>query len=121
MSRNQGSNFVEKISSSCLVSHLLIGNLADNNCAGQIFTYNRFRRVEQAVTEKTPVVDIDGSYLYQKYKSLSDSGKTVMFPACPSKPLHGWRAVNKDNYQNIALLLPIVPSGKVKVSGRTSV
>jgi len=66
------------------------------------------------VKEKTPVVDIDGSYLYQKCKSLTESGKNVMLPL-PNKPLHGWRAV-KDSHQSIAPSLPIVPSGKVTVS-----
>jgi len=70
-----------------------------------------FLSVEQAVKEKTPVLDVDGSYLYQKYRSLAEIGKNVKRPDCPSKPLRGWRAINKDSYQNIAPLLPIVPSG----------
>ena len=70
-----------------------------------------FCSIEQTVKEKTPVLDIDGSYLYQKYRSFAEIGKNVKHPDCPSKPLCGWRAINKDSYQNIALLLHIVPSG----------
>ena len=31
-----------------------------------------------AVKEKIPVVDVDGSYVYQKHKSLPESGRSIV-------------------------------------------
>ena len=62
-------------------------------------------RVKQAQKEGTPVVDVDGSYTYQKYKSLIGAGKRVVPPVCPSPPLTGWRAINKDSYITVAFSL----------------
>ena len=37
-----------------------------------------------AIEEKKPVVDVDGSYVYRKYKSLVDAGECFALPPCPS-------------------------------------
>ena len=65
----------------------------------------------QAQKEGTPVVDVDGFYTYQKYKSLIGAVKRVVPPVCPSPPLTGWRAINKDSYITVASFIPIVTSG----------
>lgn len=72
-------------------------------------------RVEQAQKEGTPVVDVDGSYTYQKYKSLIGAGKRVVPPVCPSPPLTGWRAINKDSYTTVASSIPVVTSGSSNI------
>ena len=69
-------------------------------------------RVQQATREDTPIVDIDGSCAYKKYRILIRDGKHVAAPSCPSPPLSGWRAVNKDSYQRIGPMIPTVTSGR---------
>ena len=68
-------------------------------------------RVEQAQKLGTPVVDVDGSYTYQQYKSFIRTGKHIVLPACPSPLLTGWRDINKDNYTTIGSYIPVVTSG----------
>ena len=44
------------------------------------------------------VVDIDGSYLYKKYKRLEVSGQstpTINLPSSP--PIHGWENLTETN------------------------
>ena len=68
-------------------------------------------RVQQAKREDTPIVDIDGSYAYKKFKGLVKEGKHVVMPSHPSPPLSGWRAVNKDSYLRVGPMIPTVTSG----------
>ena len=44
-------------------------------------------RVEQAQRDELPIVDVDGSYVHKKYKSLVEAGKHVVLPPYPSQPL----------------------------------
>ena len=48
-----------------------------------------YSRINQAEEEGTSVVDVDGLYLYRKYKKLAWSGKDVVQPDHPSSPLSG--------------------------------
>ena len=59
-----------------------------------------------------PIFDIDGSFVYKKYRSLVRDGKHVLTPSVPSCPLSGWRAVNKDSYQRVGPTIPFVTSGR---------
>ena len=40
--------------------------------------HSRIIIVFVAVKEKIPVVDVDGSYVYQKHKSLAESGRSIV-------------------------------------------
>ncbi len=59
-----------------------------------------------------PVIDVDGSYLYKKYKALNESGKQVSLPSIPSPPLTGWTIVTSENFQSVAAFVPRVSHGK---------
>ena len=72
--------------------------------------------MNQAQQEGTSVVDVDGSYLYRKYRSLTDAGKQVALSACPSPPISGWRSVTEDTYRTIAPSIPLVTSGMCHTS-----
>ena len=61
--------------------------------------------------EETGIVDVDGSYLYRKYRSLVDAGQQVSLPACPPLQFSGWKVVTDDTYQTIAPSIPAVTSG----------
>ena len=67
--------------------------------------------MNQAEEEDTAIVDVDGSYLYRKYVSLTEAGEEVSIPAFPSPPLAGWKSVTEDTYQTIAPSIPPVTSG----------
>ena len=79
-----------------------------NNLSNSPFTH----RVNQTQQEGTAVVDVDGSYLYRKYRSLTEAGVQVSLPAYPSVPLTGWNPVNEETCQAIAPSIPHVTSGK---------
>ena len=64
-----------------------------------------------AIEEKKPVVDVDGSYVYRKYKSLVDAGECFALPPCPSPPLSGWKVVTEENHLTIAPSIPPVTQG----------
>jgi hypothetical protein len=68
-------------------------------------------RVNETERENRPIVDVDGSYLYRKYKSLTESGVQVEPPLNPPPPLSGWTVVKQDNFQSIASSIPPVTSG----------
>lgn len=72
-------------------------------------------RVKEADLQCSKVVDVDGSYLYRKYRSLVDSGVTVSFPECPPPPITGWLSVSSNNCATISLSIPTVTSGKLFV------
>ena len=57
------------------------------------------------------IVDVDGSYLYRKYKTLSDAGENVLLPSIPPPPISGWTAMTSENYQSLALSVPPVTHG----------
>lgn len=84
-----------------------------NNLSNSPFTH----RVNQAQLEGTAVVDVDGSYLYRKYRSLTEAGVQVSLPVCPSVPLTGWNPVNEETCQAIAPSIPRVTSGVTVING----
>jgi len=61
-------------------------------------------------------VDVDGSYLYRKQQSLTQSGITVAPLEPPAPPPSGWQVVTKSNVQTISPKVPLVTSGTIVVS-----
>lgn len=68
-------------------------------------------RIHQAISEATPVVDVDGSYLYRKYQRLTEAGVHVARLDLPSPPLTGWEQVTEDNVATLSLNVPRTTSG----------
>lgn len=59
------------------------------------------------------IVDVDGSYLYRKYRSLADAGKNVSLPTTPPPPpISGWITMSSENYQTLSSSIPPVTHGK---------
>ena len=56
-------------------------------------------------------MDVDGSYLYRKYKALVESGEQVVLASVPAVHITGWVSVTEVNYQNVAPSMPSVTSG----------
>ena len=50
---------------------------------------------------------MDGSYLYRKYRSLTDAREQVAMPDPPSRPLTGWKLVLEETYRTLRLALPL--------------
>ena len=67
-------------------------------------------RVNETERENRPIVDVDCSYLYGKYKSLTESEVQVELPLNPPPPISGWRVVKQDNFESIASSIPPVTS-----------
>ena len=44
--------------------------------------------MNEAVVGNMTVVDVDGSYLYKKYKTLTDAGHRLAPLTAPPPPLH---------------------------------
>lgn len=74
--------------------------------------HNTFR-IAEAQQEKAPLVDVDGSYMYKKCKTLIEGGMQVAPLPCPTPPISGWRAVNKDSVVSVGPLIPTVTNGNV--------
>ena len=75
-------------------------------------------RVNQAEQEDTAIVDVDGSYLYRKYKSFTEAGEQVLLPGHPP-PLAGRKSVTEETYQTIAPSIPPVTSGNFFLKSST--
>ncbi len=58
-----------------------------------------------------PIVGVDGSFLYKKYKKSSESGKEVALPSISSPPVFEWTAVTAQNVQELADSIPHVSRG----------
>ena len=69
-------------------------------------------RVIQAHQESNLIVDVDGSYLYKKYRSLADAGNHVSLPSAPMPPISGWKVVTDNTYKEIVPTIHAVTSGK---------
>ena len=49
-----------------------------------------FHRMHKAEHDGSPVVDVDGSYMYKKFKSLTDAGIPAAMPTgLPPPPISG--------------------------------
>ena len=70
-------------------------------------------RIHKAKRDNTPVVDVDGSFLYRKYMSRVNAGEKVAEPGPPPPPLTEWKLVTEDTFQDVALHIPLVTSGKL--------
>ena len=68
--------------------------------------------MKTALEEGTPVVDVDGSYLYRKYKMLVDAGKHVSLPARPPPPITGWVSLTEENRLSVSSSMPSVTQGE---------
>ncbi len=44
---------------------------------------------------------VDDSFLYKKYKKLSESAKEVALLSIPSPPVSGWTAMTAQNFQEL--------------------
>jgi len=58
-------------------------------------------------------VDVDGSYLYRKYRLITEAEGKDSEPLQPSPPLSGWRVINIDSFNTIGTSVPTVKSGKL--------
>ena len=70
-------------------------------------------RIHEAIKEKLAVIDVDGSFTYQKHQKLVDSDVDVIpleQPTCA--PLSGWQEITESNVREIAEKMPRVTSGK---------
>ena len=63
-------------------------------------------RIKEAHKSSLKIVDVDGSYLYRKYRRLLSEGNSVSPPGFPSIPLSGWEQVNEDNHATLAKKIP---------------
>ena len=72
-----------------------------------------FFRIHDAVAEKLPIVDVDGSYLYRKQQALLHSGVQVAPLPPPAPPLAGWEVVTDSNVDTVSASIPTVTSGKL--------
>ena len=66
------------------------------------------KRVE---ADGVQVVDVDGSFLYKKYKKLAESGKQVFLPPLPPPPVSGWIVMTGENCHSLAGSIPRVSQG----------
>ena len=58
------------------------------------------------------VVDVDGSYLYKKYKMLTDAGHVIAPLTAPPPPPSGWVTVSSENYTQVAPDIPTITVGQ---------
>eukprot|EP00731_Ephydatia_muelleri_P024343 Em0016g614a len=70
-------------------------------------------RINEAVVDNMTVVDVDGSYLYKKYKTLTDAGHVLAPLTAPPPPPSGWVTVSSENYTQVAPDIPTVTVGLV--------
>ncbi|KAL5493382.1 hypothetical protein EMCRGX_G014558 [Ephydatia muelleri] len=68
-------------------------------------------RINEAVVDNMTVVDVDGSYLYKKYKTLTDAGHVLAPLTAPPPPPSGWVTVSSENYTQVAPDIPTVTVG----------
>ena len=75
-----------------------------------------FDRIRQAISDgqANAIVDVDGSYLYKKHKSLLEAGEEIAPHDPPLQPKFGWSAINEQNYTTMAKKIPPVTSGMVQ-------
>jgi len=69
-------------------------------------------RVNQAEEEATPIVDVDGLYMYKKYQQITESGNSDVQLAQPDPPPSGWKVVDETTYKEVASTIPVVTSGQ---------
>ena len=73
-----------------------------------------FSRINQAEEEGISVVDVDSSYIYQRYQCLVESVENVTQPNHPGPPPPGWKVVNESTYKDLVPSIPLVTTGQVQ-------
>ena len=69
-------------------------------------------RVQKEALAGSPVIDVDGSYLYRKQQRLLHSQTSVCAPLPPpTRPLKGWESVTATNVNEMAKKIPRVMPG----------
>lgn len=76
-------------------------------------------RVKKVNEDGAEIVDVDGSYVYRKFKSLADAGKNVSLPTTPPLPMSGWITMSSENYQALSSSIPPVTHGKYILMGQS--
>ena len=69
-------------------------------------------RICKVLEEGSQVVDVDGTYLYQKQQSLKQSIRQVAPLPPPAPPLAVWEVVTDNSVNTVAVSIPIVTSGE---------
>lgn len=64
------------------------------------------------------VVDVDGSFLYKKYKRLKDAGGEVAPLGPPPPPPTGWIAITQENHATLASGIPPVTADTYNANER---
>ena len=72
-------------------------------------------RIHEAINAGATVVDVDGSYLYKKHKTLTDTGHKLVPLNPPAPPPSGWVTVSSENYLQVAADLPTVTAGQYTI------
>ena len=67
-----------------------------------------FFRIHDAVAEKLPIVNVDGSYLYRKQQALLHSGVQVASLPPPAPPLAGREVVTDSNIDTVSASSPLL-------------
>ena len=67
-------------------------------------------RVHKEALAGTPVIDVNGSYLYRKEQRLSQVSTSAPLPY-PGLPFTGWESVTAANVQEMAKNIPHVMPG----------
>lgn len=60
-------------------------------------------------------MDVDGSYLYKKHKTLTEAGHRLAPLIPPAPPPSGWVTVSSENYLQVAPDLPTVTAGQYTI------
>ena len=71
--------------------------------------------VEHCINANATVVDVDGSYLYIKHKTLTDAGHRLAPLSPPAPPPSGWVTVSSENYLQLAPDLLTVTAGQFTI------
>ena len=71
-------------------------------------------RIHEAIAAGATVVDVDGSYLYKKHKTLTDAGLRLPPLSSPSPPPSGWVTVSSK--KTIFKLLWTVTAGQYNIN-----
>ena len=72
--------------------------------------------MREAINASTAIVDVDGSYLYKKHKSLTEAGHRLAPLTPPAPPPSGWVTISSENYQAVAPNLPTVTAGQFTIN-----
>lgn len=68
-------------------------------------------RVREAAQASTPVVDVDGSYLYRKQQKQGAECSSFTPLPLPARPITGWELVSSENVGEMSSKVPRVTPG----------